>query len=598
MSAPKLLILYGSQTGTAQDTAERIGRQAQRRRMQVKAEALDSYNVANLISESLVVFVCSTTGQGDPPDNMKNFWRFVFRKSLPAGSLCRLDCAVLGLGDSSYPKFNFVAKKLHKRLMQLGASVLLPVGLADDQHDLGADGVIDPWLTSFWERAQALYPTPAGQSLISVDEPLPPRYVFRFLDDVTENRADRRRVPEPPISPSQTHTFPGRVVSNKRVTHASHFQDVRHIEFDITGSDIEFTAGDVVMMRPCNTPEDVEQFCQLLRLDPDRQFTLSPTNCDTGLYSVPARLAQPCTVRHLVESFLDIAAVPRRSFFELLATFATNELEREKLSEFNSAQGQDELHAYCNRPRRTALEVLTDFPHTTAELSVDYLLDLFPEIQPRSFSIASSLLAHPNRIQILLAVVHYKTKMHLPRKGLCSSWLASLDPTQGDVYVPLWVKKGSMKFPKDPYSPVIMVGPGTGVAPFRSALQERIAQGKTANVLYFGCRSQSKDFYCSSEWEEMEKAGQLTLFTAFSRDQEDKIYVQQRVQEQAELLWDLIANKNGYFYIAGNAKQMPTAVCDALKEGFQSQGGVSSAEADEMLVAMERAGRFQSETWS
>uniref|UniRef100_A0A8C7U3W4 NADPH-dependent diflavin oxidoreductase 1 n=1 Tax=Oncorhynchus mykiss TaxID=8022 RepID=A0A8C7U3W4_ONCMY len=558
MSAPKLLILYGSQTGTAQDTAERIGRQAQRRRMQVKAEALDSYNVANLISESLVVFVCSTTGQGDPPDNMKNFWRFVFRKSLPAGSLCRLDCAVLGLGDSSYPKFNFVAKKLHKRLMQLGASVLLPVGLADDQHDLGADGVIDPWLTSFWERAQALYPTPAGQSLISVDEPLPPRYVFRFLDDVTENRADRRRVPEPPISPSQTHTFPGRVVSNKRVTHASHFQDVRHIEFDITGSDIEFTAGDVVMMRPCNTPEDVEQFCQLLRLDPDRQFTLSPTN-----YSVPARLAQPCTVRHLVESFLDIAAVPRRSFFELLATFATNELEREKLSEFNSAQGQDELHAYCNRPRRTALEVLTDFPHTTAELSVDYLLDLFPEIQPRSFSIASSLLAHPNRIQILLAVVHYKTKMHLPRKGLCSSWLLS---------------------------------PHSHMCTFVAILVPFCLY--TANVLYFGCRSQSKDFYCSSEWEEMEKAGQLTLFTAFSRDQEDKIYVQQRVQEQAELLWDLIANKNGYFYIAGNAKQMPTAVCDALKEGFQSQGGVSSAEADEMLVAMERAGRFQSETWS
>uniref|UniRef100_A0A8C8K8A4 NADPH-dependent diflavin oxidoreductase 1 n=1 Tax=Oncorhynchus tshawytscha TaxID=74940 RepID=A0A8C8K8A4_ONCTS len=566
MSAPKLLILYGSQTGTAQDTAERIGRQAQRRGMQVKAEALDSYNVANLISESLVVFVCSTTGQGDPPDNMKNFWRFVFRKSLPAGSLCRLDCAVLGLGDSSYPKFNFVAKKLHKRLMQLGASVLLPVGLADDQHDLGADGVIDPWLTSFWERAQALYPTPAGQSLISVDEPLPPRFVFRFLDDVTENRADRRSVPEPPISPSQTRTFPGRVVSNKRVTHASHFQDVRHIEFDITGSDIEFTAGDVVMMRPCNTPEDVEQFCQLLRLDPDRQFTLSPTNC-----SVPARLAQPCTVRHLVESFLDIAAVPRRSFFELLATFATNELEREKLSEFNSAQGQDELHAYCNRPRRTALEVLTDFPHTTAELSVDYLLDLFPEIQPRSFSIASSLLAHPNRIQILLAVVHYKTKMHLPRKGLCSSWLASLDPTQVSQCVFYLV---------------------TDICTFVAILLP------FSNVLYFGCRSQSKDFYCSSEWEEMEKAGQLTLFTAFSRDQEDKIYVQQRVQEQAELLWDLIANKNGYFYIAGNAKQMPTAVCDALKEGFQSQGGVSSAEADEMLVAMERAGRFQSETWS
>uniref|UniRef100_A0AAY5L430 NADPH-dependent diflavin oxidoreductase 1 n=1 Tax=Esox lucius TaxID=8010 RepID=A0AAY5L430_ESOLU len=550
MSAPTLLILYGSQTGTAQDTAERIGRQAQRRRMQVRVEALDIYNVANLISETLVVFVCSTTGQGDPPDNMKNFWRFVFRKSLPAGSLCRLDYAVLGLGDSSYPSLTFVSNS--------------------------ADGVIDPWITSFWEKVLSLYPPPAGQSPIRDDEPL-----VSFHSDGQ------------PISPSPTHPFLAKVVFNERVTKASHFQDVRHIEFDITGSSIEFTAGDVVLMRPSNTRENVEQFCQLLRLDPDRQFTLSPTNS-----SIPARLAQPCTVRCLAETFLDIAAVPRRSFFELLATFATDEREREKLAEFSSAQGQDELHSYCNRPRRTALEVLTDFPHTTAELSVDYLLDLFPEIQPRSFSIASSLQAHPNRIQILLAVVQYKTKMYLPRKGLCSSWLASLDPRLGDVFVPLWVKKGSMKFPKDPETPVVMVGPGTGVAPFRAALQERIAQGKTANVLFFGCRSQSKDFYCSAEWEEMVKAGQLTLFTAFSRDQEDKIYVQQRVKEQAVLLWDLIVNKNAYFYIAGNAKQMPTAVCDALKEGFRSQGGMSSSQADEMLVAMERAGRFQSETWS
>ncbi|KAK5900433.1 hypothetical protein CgunFtcFv8_025393 [Champsocephalus gunnari] len=128
MSQPSLLVLYGSQTGTAQDTAQRIGRQAQRRRLQVQVLPLDHYNVAGLISESLVVFVSSTAGQGDPPDNMKNFWKFVFRKSLPVGSLRNLDCAVLGLGDSSYPKFNFVAKKLQKRLLQLGASALLPCG--------------------------------------------------------------------------------------------------------------------------------------------------------------------------------------------------------------------------------------------------------------------------------------------------------------------------------------------------------------------------------------------------------------------------------------------------------------------------------------
>ncbi|KAM4634792.1 NADPH-dependent diflavin oxidoreductase 1 isoform 1-T3 [Polymixia lowei] len=592
MSSPTLLILYGSQTGTAQDTAQRIGRQAQRRRLQVRVSPLDSYNVANLISESLVVFVCATTGQGDPPDNMKNFWRFLFKKSLPAGSLCQLDCAVLGLGDSSYLKFNFVAKKLHKRLLQLGASMLLPVGLADDQHDLGSDAVIDPWLASLWKCVLALYPSTMAP--LREDEPLPPKYIFHFLDDVKMKTEDRLTIPGGQTVPSQDHPFPARLVSNQRVTHPSHFQDVRHIEFDLTGSNIEFTAGDVVMMRPCNTSEDVQEFCELLRLDPNAQFTLAPTDD----IEVPDGLPQPCTVRHLAESYLDIAAVPRRSFFELLLTFTTNELEREKLMEFCSAQGQDELLNYCNRPRRTALEVLADFPQTTALVKVDYLLDLFPQIQPRSFSIASSLLAHPCRLQILVAVVRYKTKMHKPRAGLCSTWLASLDPEQGDAFVPLWVKRGTMKFPKEKDTPVISVGPGTGVAPFRSAFQERKAQGKTANMLFFGCRSEFKDFYFSSDWEEMIKAGHLTLFTAFSRDQEDKVYVQHRVKEQSKLLWDLIANKDACFYIAGNSKEMPASVCEALKGVFQQEGGLSLDEADQMLVAMERMGRFQSETWS
>ncbi|XP_056874535.1 NADPH-dependent diflavin oxidoreductase 1 isoform X5 [Takifugu flavidus] len=492
MLKPILQVLYGSQTGSAQDTAHRVARQARRKQIQVQVLPLDSYNVANLISETLVVFVCATTGQGDPPDNMKNFWRFIFKKSLPLGSLSQLDCAVLGLGDSSYAKFNFVAKKLYKRLVQLGASMLLPVGLADDQHHLG------------------------------------------------------------------------------------------------------FTAGDVVMMYPQNSPEDVEQFRQLLSLDLEAIFTLQPTHST----AVPCRIPQPCTMLYLVENILDISSVPRRSFFELLSTFATNELEREKLLEFSSPADQEELHSYCNRPRRTILEVLADFPHTTAELRVDYLLDLFPEIQPRSFSIASSLQSHPHRLQILVAVVRYKTKLFKPRRGLCSTWLASLDPIQGETYVPLWVKKGTMKFPKDKDIPVIMVGPGTGVAPFRSALQERIPEGKHINVLFFGCRSESKDFYFRSEWEKAEKMGHLTLYTSFSRDQQEKVYVQHRVLENAKLLWDLIASKNGCFYIAGNAKQMPASVRDALSKVFQQEGGLSSEDAIQMLAIMEKSGRLQCETWS
>ncbi|XP_075026313.1 NADPH-dependent diflavin oxidoreductase 1 isoform X9 [Calonectris borealis] len=525
----KLLVLFGSQTGTAQDTAERIGREAKRRHFQCRVEALDSYDVANLINELLVVFVCSTTGQGDPPDNMKMFWRFLFRKNLPPGSLCQLDYAVLGLGDSSYPN-------------------------------------------------------------------LPPKYTLHYLAEDSPHPDGGLLQPTAPRAvPSELHPFAARVVSNQRVTAESHFQDVRLIEFDVTGSGITFSAGDVVMIQPQNCPEDVQQFCQLLRLDPDRRFVLKPAEPGTSL---PALLPQPCTIRHLVTHYLDISCVPRRSFFELLSYFSTNELEREKLQEFSSAQGQEELYSYCNRPRRTTLEALWDFPHTTCAIPPEYLLDLIPRIRPRAFSIASSMLAHPDRIQILVAVVRYKTRLSKPRRGLCSTWLASLNPEQGDVRVPLWVKKGGMKFPADPDTPVIMIGPGTGVAPFRAAIQERVAQGRRGNCLFFGCRQKSKDFYCQAEWEELVTKGFLMLFTAFSRDQEEKVYVQHRIQENRRLVWELLSSRSAHVYLAGNAKQMPAAVAEALQSVLQLEGGLSPSEAEEHLTALERSQRFQSETWS
>ncbi|XP_057235813.1 NADPH-dependent diflavin oxidoreductase 1 isoform X1 [Malurus melanocephalus] len=596
MAERRLLVLFGSQTGTAQDTAERIGREAKRWHLRCRVEALDSCDVANLIHEPLVVFVCATTGQGDPPDNMKMFWRFLFRKNLPAGSLCQLDYAVLGLGDSSYPKFNFVAKKLHKRVLQLGGNPLLPVALGDDQHDLGPDAVVDPWLVALWDKILALYPLPPGLEIISPDVRLPPKYTLHYLpEDSPHPGSDLLQPTAPQGAPCELHPFAARVVSNKRVTAQSHFQDVRLIEFDIAGSGITFSAGDVVMIQPQNCPEDVQQFCQLLRLEPDRCFVLEPTEPGTSL---PPLLPQPCTIRYLVTHYLDISCVPRRSFFELLSYFSTNELEREKLQEFSSAQGQEELYSYCNRPRRTTLEVMWDFPHTTSAIPADYLLDLIPRIRPRAFSIASSLLAQPVRLQILVAVVRYKTRLSKPRRGLCSTWLASLNPEQGDVHVPLWVKRGGMKFPADPATPVIMIGPGTGVAPFRAAIQERVALGCKGNCLFFGCRYKSKDFYCQTEWEELVTKGFLTLFTAFSRDQEEKVYVQHRIRENSRLVWELLSTGNAHVYLAGNAKDMPAAVAEALQSVLQLEGGLSPSEAEEHLTALERSQRFQSETWS
>lgn len=164
----KLTILYGSQTGTAQDLAEQIWRESKRFHFTGTVMPMDKYDVRYLIDEKLVIFVCSTTGQGEEPDNMKTFWKFLLRKSLPPDSLNALHYAVLGLGDSSYEKFNFVSKRLNKRLQQLGANTIQAIGLCDDQHDLGASAVYIKWIADLWNELLVQCPLPAG--LTPLDE--------------------------------------------------------------------------------------------------------------------------------------------------------------------------------------------------------------------------------------------------------------------------------------------------------------------------------------------------------------------------------------------------------------------------------------------
>uniref|UniRef100_A0A8C2SIY7 Oxidoreductase FAD/NAD(P)-binding domain-containing protein n=1 Tax=Capra hircus TaxID=9925 RepID=A0A8C2SIY7_CAPHI len=206
--------------------------------------------------------------------------------------------------------------------------------------------------------------------------------------------------------------------------------------------------------------------------------------------------------------------------------------------------------------------------------------------------------AHPSRLQILVAVVQYRTRLREPRRGLCSSWLASLDPVQGPVRVPLWVRSGGLTFPKTPDVPVIMVGPGTGVAPFRAVIQERVAQGETGNVLFFGCRRRDQDFYWEAEWEQLQARGCLTLVTAFSREQEQKLYVQHRLRALGPLVWELLDGRGAHFYLAGNAKYMPADVCDTLLSIFREEGGLSGPDATAYLAQLQRTRRFQTETWA
>lgn len=258
----KLAILYASQTGTAQDMAEEIWRQSKKYHFSGTVEPMNSYDIKNLVNEKIVIFVCSTTGQGDEPDNMKSFWKFLLRKSLPNDSLVGVKFAVIGLGDSSYAKFNFVAKRLNKRLIQLGGTPLVSVGLCDDQHDLGIHAVALPWIQNLWDRIDVAFPLPSGFEKLE-KSPRIFRWHVKLMDDEKENSAIMADLCREIVfkDSDMDKSFETVVQENKRTTSADHFQDVRLLTFDAERA--QWNPGDVLICRPKNSLENVESIFNL-----------------------------------------------------------------------------------------------------------------------------------------------------------------------------------------------------------------------------------------------------------------------------------------------------------------------------------------------
>lgn len=297
------------------------------------------------------------------------------------------------------------------------------------------------------------------------------------------------------------------------------------------------------------------------------------------------------TVLELFRDYLHITRIPSRSFFEKLIWFSEDERERERLVEFLQAGNMDELYSYCHRPRRTSVEVLQDFPQTTSRLPFEYVFDLFQMIRPRSYSIASSPIIHPNRIQLLVAVVRYKTIIALHREGLCSRYLFHLQPGEQ-----VQMRTSSSFNLIDDHRPAIMIGPGTGVAPFRGWILERNLDSEKFNMLFFGCRYRKKDAFIENDL--LKDSIKLIYIPAYSRDQEEKVYVQHKIVEYGHLVWEWISHKQTRIYLAGNAKLIPEQVSDALKTVFIEHGQMSIEQADDYFREMERTKQFQRETWS
>ncbi|KAF7255033.1 hypothetical protein EG68_10147 [Paragonimus skrjabini miyazakii] len=692
----RFLVLYGSQTGVSRSIAERLALQARHlfvplvstgngtsSSLTLSLSALDSYlPISRLAKEKgIVLFVCSTTGYGVPPDNMCQFWRRLMNRSLPIGcALPNLHFAVLGIGDSSYPKFNVVAKKLYRRLTQLGATPLelstadddfaseQGLGLADEQADLTLHGLLRWWVPQLWELLSKNWQLPFVTTLpkpLTLPVLESPAVVASFwpifnVEFVThsaplingvcttelEGEQVTRAVEEDNScilnglpSPLSAKWFC--VKQNQRVTASDHFQDTRLLTLSVDHDqpNLKFQPGDVLFVQPKNRLEDVVLLLTVTCSSPRDRLRVTTRDPNFPAPSVWHPVLQSVSRSGLTTAwyatyYFDLTTVPDSFVFAKLAAcaylalqkpgaghpkFDTDrlKLEFERLAELgsmSSAEIVDDLHEYVTRPHRRLVEVLLDFPVTAGLLSPDKWFDVLPgPIRARPYSIASS----PPDIQLLVAVVTYKTRMAKPRLGLTSNYLADLSVGK---CLPGWIASdvaGGFNFAKllkTPVAPCLLIAPGTGVAPFRSFLwyQHQLLHGQGNNVLFFGCRYSTKDYYFQKEWSQLESAGQLRVITAFSRESKtestdnttsqnttlSRVYVQHKLCENADLVWSILANPDSFVFVAGNAKSMPNEVRNALVTVCETVGGLTAEEAEAKLTALEVDRRFQVEAWS
>ncbi|XP_058736226.1 NADPH-dependent diflavin oxidoreductase 1-like isoform X2 [Vicia villosa] len=287
-----------------------------------------------------------------------------------------------------------------------------------------------------------------------------------------------------------------------------------------------------------------------------------------------------------------------------MSFFATAEHEKERLKDFASPEGRDDLYQYNQKERRTVLEVLEDFP--SVQMPFEWLIQLVPLLKTRAFSISSSQSAHPNQVHLTVNVVSWTTPYKRKKKGLCSSWLATLDPCDA-VSIPAWFQKGSLPTPS-PSLPLILVGPGTGCAPFRGFIEQRALQSKTHStapiMFFFGCWNEDGDFLYKDFWlNHSQNNGVLSeakgggFYVAFSRDQPEKIYVQHKMREHSERVWNLLA-EGAAVYIAGSSTNMPTDVTSAFEEIVSKENDISKEDAARLIRALERSGKYHIEAWS
>jgi len=374
-----------------------------------------------------------------------------------------------------------------------------------------------------------------------------------------------------------------------------------HVEVNIEGSRIKYDAGDHIAIYPCNDSALVDRLCELLGVSPDTVISLTNIDEDSSK-KVP--FPCPCTYRTALSHYVDICSLPRTHVLKEFIEYTSDNKEKEKLSLMakSSEEGKAEYQKWIVNECRSIIHILEDLPSCRPPL--DYVCELMPRLQARMYSISSSSKLFPTSIHVTANVLEYETQTGRKNKGVCTNWLFAQKVHQDTkLYAPIYVRKSQFRLPNKTHIPVIMVGPGTGLAPFRGFVQEKKHQkdeGKSMGevVLYYGCRNKDMDFMYEEELQSYVDEGVMKMYVAFSRDQEKKSYVTHLLEENRADVWRILGQENGHFYVCGDAKRMARDVNEIIINIAETEGKMSRSEAESYVKKLMSQKRYSADVWS
>merc|ERR1712226_7943 len=555
-------------------------------------EDIDYEELENLkdsgIDKPIIIMCLATYGEGDPTDNFQEMYEWLMEQDREEDLLDGCYFAIFGLGNRTYEYFNEMGKKIDQRLEQLGAERLHELGLGDDNDNIEEHFVT--WQENMWSKISENFefdPTKVEQGTQNIYELVPVDQESNVytgepyrLGSYTKQRKPFQANKNPYLSKIAVKQSP---IHSEKTSERNYM----HIEFDVEGSGLRYESGDHLAVLAPNAKPVVDQILALLNLSgaaADEKISLKALDEEAPkVHPFPC----PTTWRVAFTNYLDIMNPPRTNILQGLIPFCEDPEEQAKLKRMTKA-GSVEFAEFVFEPRRSIVDILMDFP--SCKPSAELVAQLLPRLQPRYYSISSSYRVSPQKIAICCVEVSYIAEQTgRQKKGVATGYFANLNV--GDE-VPIWVRRSQFKLPFRTKFPVIMIGPGTGIAPFRGFLQEREwakNKGKEVgeNCLYTGFRTSASDYLYEPELEGWRASGVLDggLNLAFSRDNPDKkVYVQHLIREQREKIWSLL-EAGAYVYICGDAAGMSRAVQDVLREIIaEKKNGPSSA--DDFLKTM------------